>query len=150
MGWTSYPIDSSESTPDVLRREFKTHTSGTATWELAIFRMYGSAFYGVMCRTEPDATRRAAGSPEKLYYGLVVLTKREPGKVDGRVLHTIFNFKCIGEEDGPFYYDAPATILNFLDQHAPTPDGRALEWRAKCRERIQSKRARAQDKKKLN
>lgn len=145
MGWTSYPIDSSESTPDVLRREFKTHTSGTATWELAIFKMYGSTFYGVMCRTEPDATRRAACSPEVIYYGLVVLTKRET-----RAGKTEFSFKCMGEEGGPFFYDAPATILNFLDQHAPNPDGRALEWRAKCRERIQLKRARAQDKKQLN
>jgi hypothetical protein len=50
-----------------------------------------------------------------------------------------FNFgvKSIGETGGPLYYDCPASILSLL---SPTDDKYAIEWRNRCKERIEEKK----------
>lgn len=47
------------------------------------------------------------------------------GVIDG------LGYKLMGEEEGPYYYDAPAEVLEAL---TPTAEPWALKWRAKCLE----------------
>lgn len=41
-------------------------------------------------------------------------------------------FKVMGEDEGPYYYGAPARVLKAL---SPTTDPRAIQWRETCRAR---------------
>lgn len=40
-----------------------------------------------------------------------------------------FGYKLMAEEEGPYYYGAPAEVLEKL---SPTDDPWCLKWRAKC------------------
>ena len=133
MGWTSFYIGADERTQDVIKREL-TNFDG-ASWTVEDYSMRGSVFYGIMCRTQDDATKRAINSPAKMYYGIVVLTERRTR--DGE---TEIFYKEMTEDCGPCYHDAPARILNFLDKHAPNPPGFANHWREQCRIKLECKR----------
>ena len=135
MGWTSFYIGAHERTQDVIKREL-TYFDG-ASWTVEDYSMRGSVFYGIMCRTQQDATKRAAGSPEKMFYGIVVLTEcRTRGGA-----REIF-YKEMTEDCGPCYYDMPARMLDFLDKHTE-PVGFSAQWRAQCRAQLESKRLKA-------
>jgi len=50
-----------------------------------------------------------------------------------------FGYKDMDETMGPYYYNCPERILNLL---TPTTSQYAIEWRKKCREKIERKKAR--------
>ena len=134
MGWTSFYIGANERAQDVIKRELTDFNDEGASWTVEDYSMRGSVFYGVMCRTQHDATKRAAGTPEKMFYGIVVLTEcRTRGGA-----REIF-YKEMTEDAGPCYYDMPARMLNFLDKHTE-PVGFSAQWRAQCRARLECKR----------
>ena len=134
MGWTSFHISKTDKTVDVIKRELTGTNSDGTSWTVADCTMRGAVFYGVMCREQLDPAKRAAGTPEKMFYGMVVLTERRT--VDGE---TEIFYKDMGEDVGPCYYDMPARMLNFLDQHSQ-PQGFAKDWRMKCRAKLELKR----------
>ena len=76
MGWTSFYIGAHERTQDVIKRELTDCSDDGASWTVEDYSMRGAVFYGIMCRHQADSTKRAAGSPEKMFYGIVVLTER--------------------------------------------------------------------------
>jgi hypothetical protein len=129
MGWTSFTIGQHEKTHEVIDREL---SSGGA-WVVVDRWVRGSTYYGIIQST------RTIGKP--VYMGIVVLTERKT-----RGNETEFSYKDMGEDMGPCYYDAPASMLNFLDKNAPEPGGYAKHWREQCRYRIQLKKERAQAK----
>lgn len=62
---------------------------------------------------------------------VVVLTGRSKGYL---------NLKPIREQEGPFYHDCPASILDRLD---PTDHKWAQSWREKCRANLDKENRRA-------
>ena len=141
MGWTSFYIGDSERTEDAIKRELNQINDDGASWDLIDHSMRGAVLYGIMCRHQADSTKRAAGSPEKMFYGVVVLTERRTRDGDTEIF-----YKEMTEDCGPYYYDMPARMLNFLDKNAPEPYGHAKHWREQCRYRIQVKKERAKAK----
>jgi len=135
MGWTSFYISQADKSADVINRELTSSSTDGASWSVVDHTMRGSVFYGIMCRSQPDPARRAAGTPENMFYGIVVLTERDSS--DGSVE---FRFKEMDETCGPCYYDMPARMLNFLDINAPHPGGYGEHWRKQCRARIEHKK----------
>ena len=137
MGWTSFYIGDSERTEDAIKRELNQINDDGASWDLIDHSMRGSVLYGIMCRHQADSTKRAAGSPEKMFYGVVVLTERRTRDGDTEIF-----YKEMTEDCGPCYYDMPARMLDFLDKHTE-PVGFAGKWRAQCRAQLESKRLKA-------
>jgi hypothetical protein len=137
MGWTSFYIGANERTQDVIKRELTDYSEDGASWTVEDYTMRGSVFYGIMCRHQADSTKRAAGSPEKMFYGIVVLTEyRTRGGA-----REIF-YKEMTEDAGPCYYEMPARMLDFLDKHTE-PVGFSAQWRAQCRAQLEKKRLKA-------
>lgn len=61
-------------------------------------------------------------------YGLVVKTEKDRGE---------FSYKPIHENEGPYYYDCPNSILKLL---SPTDNEFALKWRKLCKEKEEFKK----------
>lgn len=71
--------------------------------------------------------------------GYVAIRDRATGEVSAIVVlydrdraRGEIGFKVIGEDQGPYYYGAPARVLKAL---SPTTDPRAIEWREACKAR---------------
>jgi hypothetical protein len=66
-----------------------------------------------------------------VFYGLVWLISRKNGQ---------FGYKSMTDCMGPYRWDMPKRLLDQLDQLAPNAPQTALDWRAKCREKLAAKR----------
>lgn len=141
MGWTSFNIGDAEKTGDILTREFTSTTTGEngrVSWRVVDQSTHGATWYAILeKKTHNIVTGEPVGAP--VYCGVVCLTRRE----NRRGRDTIFGYKDMGEECGPYAYNAPLRIINALDRLAPNPGGYAKEWRQKCRENADAKLQRA-------
>lgn len=131
MGWTFIHCEREAKTPDLIRDYFTQKPSGDnpSEWGIEYISMRGSVAYAIFWHAS------GAQSPRK-YFGGVILTSRK-----NRGFCQI-GFKDMTEDMGPYYYDAPQKMLDLLDALAPEPGYSALEWRAKCRERLSAKKSR--------
>lgn len=136
MGWTFFRDHApSQTRANIIRREFEHTPSITNPWAYG-FEMLatrGAVVYGLMWRENPSE------GTQRQYFGIVFLTQRKNGE---------FGYKEIGEECGPYYYDAPLKIIDALDRLAPVPaDSNAAGWRVRTRanheKRNAKRRARA-------
>jgi len=133
MGWTSYTVDNLAKTDAILRREFTQDSANNtrSSWTVEDSATVGAQWYALMKHTDTKG--------QETYYGLVCLTERRNGWKN-----TVeFCFKDMDETCHPYYYDCPARILDKLDRLAPNPSPNAAAWRAKCRERLATKSAKA-------
>ena len=123
MGWTEINDYPQLSRADMVRRELtQTPTEhNPAAWGFHYTAERGAQVYCIMFHDAP-------GKP-RTYFGAVVLTSRR---------HTrsgpVFGYKEITEDAGPYYYNAPARMLDMLDELAPNPPGMSAQWREKCRQ----------------
>jgi hypothetical protein len=78
--------------------------------------MRGRVWYAVIESTNPEGIKRV--------YGMICLWTLRRGE---------FGYKEIGEDMGPYYYDAPLRIINLLDELSPKPLGFAQKWRESVR-----------------
>ena len=127
MGWTGIfnAIRKANGTIDrkaTLEREFSGWTSGDKITRMIKSGMSGSTFYAAM-ETTTEAGREV--------WALVVLTSLNGGE---------FCYKEMDETEGPYYYECPKGILDAL---TPTTNATANEWRQKCREAREKKKAAA-------
>ena len=130
MGWTSFrDYNPSESRADIIRREFSSEPSenNPMRWGFEYLSERGSTVYAVMYRENPSE------NTPRVYFGMVFMTSRKNGE---------FNYKDIGEECGPYQYDAPLKMVDMLDKLAPNPGGYAEKWRAAIRENHAKRKAR--------
>jgi hypothetical protein len=130
MGWTFFgDYNRNESRADIIRREFEHAPSDKNPWAYGFeyLTARGSTVYAVMWRENPSE-----GTPRH-YFGITFLTQRSRGE---------FGYKEVGEECGPYQYDAPLKMINMLDRLAPDAGGYALKWRAAVREHHAKKRDR--------
>lgn len=128
MGWTYFTDHNARETrAAIIRREFEHAPTekNPVAYGFEYITERGATVYAIMWR-------ESAGAP-RVYFGMVFMTKRAKGE---------FGYKEVGEECGPYQYDAPLKMINMLDELAPDPSGYAAKWRAAVRERHAAKRAR--------
>lgn len=118
MGWTSYKINTSDKTDDVLRRELNGTSIEYGTWEVQDSATVGAQWYGIIKRTP------IVGAP--VHYAMIVLTERKALKGSDM---TEFGFKDMTEDMGPYYYAMPLRMLTKLEALAPVTEGFAFKWR---------------------
>jgi hypothetical protein len=122
MGWTSF-FDNGLSIGEILTREFSDTNPAGDRWSIVDQSTRGSVWYSI-------ARLDRVGQPP-VFYGRVCLTSRRGGE---------FSYKDMTECMGPYYFDCPKRLLDQLDQLAPNAPQTALDWRAKCREKLAAKR----------
>lgn len=128
MGWTYFADHNARETrAAIIRREFEHAPTekNPVAYGFEYITERGATVYAIMWR-------ESAGAP-RVYFGMVFMTKRSKGE---------FGYKEVGEECGPYQYDAPLKMINMLDQLAPDPSGYAAKWRAAVREHHAKKKAR--------
>jgi hypothetical protein len=135
MGWTSYKINTSAKTDEVLRRELNCTSAEHGTWEVLESATVGAQWYGIIKRTPVVA--------DPVYYAMIVLTERKPIKGSDM---TEFGFKEMTEDMGPYYYGMPLRMLNKLETLVPVVDGFAAKWREGVRMHHARKAAKAKAK----
>jgi len=114
MGWTSFRDHTPhQSRAEIIRREFtQAATAANPTsWGFEQIAERGAIVYAIMYRDTPEQPRA--------YFGMVFITQRKNGE---------FSYKDMGEECGPYYYEAPLGMINKLDHLAPAT-GYAAKWR---------------------
>jgi hypothetical protein len=116
MGWTFFNASGKPS--EILTREFTQVPSEKYPSEFKVLdqSMRGRVWYGVIESTNPEGIKRV--------YGMICLWTLRRGE---------FGYKELGEDMGPYYYDAPLRIVNLLDELSPKPLGFALKWRESVR-----------------
>ena len=116
MGWTFFNASGKPS--EILTREFTQVPSEKYPSEFKVLdqSMRGRVWYGVIESTNPEGIKRV--------YGMICLWTLRRGE---------FGYKELGEDMGPYYYDAPLRIVNLLDELSPKPLGLALKWRESVR-----------------
>ena len=122
MGWTSFN-DNGLSTGEICTREFTDTNPAGDRWSVVDQSTRGAVWYAI------GRVDRVGQPP--VFYGLIWLTSRRGGQ---------FSYKDMTECMGPYYWDCPARLLDQLDRLAPNPGQSALDWRAKCREKLAVKR----------
>ena len=117
MGWTFF--NASGKPTDILTREFTQTPSDKYPSEFKVLdqSMRGRVWYGVIQSTNPEGIKRV--------YGMVCLWTLRRGE---------FGYKELGEDMGPYYYDAPLRIVNLLDELSPNPLGLSAKWRQSVRD----------------
>jgi hypothetical protein len=130
MGWTYFHDQPSLSRAEIIKREFSCNPSDKNPWAYGFeyLSTQGSVVYAVMWRENPSE------NVARSYFGIVFLTTRKNGE---------FGYKEMGEECGPYHYDAPIKMLDLLDRLSPSDNGYALKWRQACRDKHSRKKARA-------
>ena len=113
MGWTFTHKEPTETTLDFFKREF----SGTEILDCAT---YGWSEAYLACK-----------SRERVF-AIVCKLQRKPQEEYN------FGYKDINEEMGPYYFNCPERILRLL---SPTKNEYAKNWRLKCLERIEKRKA---------
>ena len=156
MGWTSFQINKTTKTIDVLRQELQQDDQGKtrARFELLDGVMRGATFYGVMQLTFWDNSTPDGSTRERVMtYGIVVHTERKNTYPASQYVD--FYYKDMDESMQPYSYDCPIRLLDLLDKLAPVtePASGAYKWRAACRahqaKQNESRRARAAARKAL-
>ena len=120
MGWDGRPMGPLSG--DELREHIDDELSWNddqATREVVASALGRGAHYAAVRRTE-----RAGASTN--VHAVVTLYERRDGTLYLKSMH---------EEMGPFYWDAPAAVLDALD---PTNNEGALKWRHACRQRLEA------------
>lgn len=131
MGWTTYDALPSLSAKQHIELEFCCKPSATNEWGFGFeyISQRGAVVYGVMWKEN-----QAQGIPRQ-YFGMIFLTSTKGGR---------FSYKDMGEDCGPYYYDAPLKMLDLLDRLAPVdPGSLAGGWRIRCRAKHADRKARA-------
>lgn len=129
MGWTSFNANG-RTASEILTAEF-TQTANRADgsiqteWTVIDQSTRGREWYAII-------QTKNGGDGFTRYFCAVVLWSTKNGQ---------FFYKSMGEDDMPYYFNAPRRILDKLDQLAPNPEPRAAEWREKCREKSRQKTA---------
>lgn len=124
MGWTFFNASGKPS--EILTREFTQVPSEKYPSEFKVLdqSMRGRVWYGVIESTNPEGIKQV--------YGMVCLWTLRRGE---------FGYKELGEDMGPYYYDAPLRIVNLLDKLSPEPLGLAAKWRESVRTYYAHKRS---------
>lgn len=132
MGTTCFLISTAEKTKSVIEREHRQQfvAGERHGFDFDYLTMKGATGYGIMHRQDKD-------TGEKIHFAIVFKTSRHKTKHWGM---TEFCIKEITEDMGPYQTDAPAKMLDMLDELAPNPTGHAADWRKACRETIERKR----------
>ena len=117
MGWTFFNASGKPS--EIITREFTQVPSEKYPSEFKVLdqSMRGRVWYGVIQSTNPEGIKRV--------YGMIVLWTLRRGE---------FGYKELGEDMGPYYYDAPLRIVNLLDELSPNPVGLSAKWRQSVRD----------------
>jgi len=137
MGWTSYNINTTATTGDILTREMSQDSAnGTRTsWTVEEAATVGATWYAIIKRQPTDGPA--------VFYGLVVLTERRPIRGTGL---TEFFYKDLSEDCGPYECAMPVRMLARLETLAPNPQGYAAKWRESVKQHHANKRAKAKAK----
>ena len=137
MGWTSYTINTTATTDQILRREMQQDSAnGTRTsWTVHQSATVGAQWYAIIKRQPIDGPAA--------FYGLIVLTERRPIKGTDQ---TEFFYKDMDETCGPYACAMPARMLAELERLAPNPEGYAAKWREAVRQHHARKNAKAKAK----
>lgn len=126
MGWTFTHRERGEVTNlEWFKREF----DHLPERELLDIAQVGFTLYGAY--KVPDGV-----------VGMVILTRWVKTKDDGSDGDYNYGWKEIDESMGPGDYECPPRIFALLTPHDGSENEWAREWRAKCREHIESRRAR--------
>jgi hypothetical protein len=133
MGTTCYLINTRQTTKTTIERDqSQQYIAGERHgFGFDYLTMKGSTGYGIMHRQDKD-------TGQKTHFGIVFKTSRHKTKHWGM---SEFCIKEITEDMGPVQTDAPAKMLDMLDQLAPDPTGYAADWRKACRETIARNKA---------
>lgn len=132
MGWTSYMATHYkyyknsrvvDRKAEMDERWTQTEHDGYPELNVLKSRMVGSIYYAAI-EIKRNGIRECV-------FGQVALTSTKWS--DGMN----FGYKDMNETIGPYYYDCPESILNLLTE---TEDEYALEWRRKCREKIEKRK----------
>jgi hypothetical protein len=127
MGWMFTRKERGEPIIDFFRREFEYRKEdGSYAKVLACRALLDVAYLAVQVKR---------GDGESETFGVVCLIRHQAKNRDG----FNFGYKDVEETCGPCETGCPAEILDLL---SPTEHPFALEWRAKCRERLARKKAR--------
>jgi len=137
MGWTSFKINTTATTDEILRREMtQDDQGGTRTsWTVEQAATVGATWYAIMKRQPTDGPA--------VFYALICLTQRRTIKGTGQ---TEFFYKDMTEDCGPYAYTMPARMLARLETLAPNPQGYAEKWRDSVRWHHAKKNAKARAK----
>lgn len=132
MGTTCFLINTRQTTKAAIeqheRQKYEPgHRHG---FDFDYLTTKGATGYGIMHRQDKD-------TGEKKHFGIVFKTSRHKTSHWGM---SEFCIKEITEDMGPYQTDAPAKMLDMLDELAPNPTGHAADWRKACRETIERKR----------
>lgn len=132
MGTTCFLINTRQTTKAAIeqheRQKYEPgHRHG---FDFDYLTTKGATGYGIMHRQDKD-------TGEKKHFGIVFKTSRHKTSHWGI---SEFCIKEITEDMGPYQTDAPAKMLDMLDELAPNPTGHAADWRKACRETIERKR----------
>jgi len=115
MGGVSYEVASGRKVKDLIAE----YLTNDAQCEIIDLSVKGNIGYTIV----------------RTYRGVVIgaVVKTERYTENGR---TYFYVKDMSESMGPCYYDAPARLLDKLDELVPEPESYGREWRDKCRATI--------------
>lgn len=147
MGWTSFHINTTATTDQVLRREFSQDSqNGTRpAWDVIESATVGAQWYAIICRTDYDTSTPDGSTAERrTYYGLICLTERR--NTNKRQGMTEFFYKDMDESMGPHACAMPARMLARLEQLAPNAQGYAASWRESVKQHHARKAAKAKAK----
>lgn len=124
MGWTFFNASGKPS--EILTREFTQIPCEKYPSEFKVLdqAMRGNVWYAAIQSTNHNGIVRV--------YGMICLWSKRRGE---------FGYKELGEDMGPYYYDAPLRIVNLLDKLSPNPVGLSLQWRKSVREYHATKKA---------
>lgn len=126
MGWISYRANYYNGKGVDKKRECdELFTSDTEDCKSKVIKssMVGNTYYGAVETVGKDGNKNIVG--------VVCLTS-----VDNQDYFN-FSYKDMDETCGPYAYDCPKSILDVLSD---TDNECALEWRRKCREKINFKK----------
>lgn len=131
MGTTCFLINTRETTKSVIERnERQQYIAGERHgFGFDYLTMKGATGYGIMHRQDKD-------TGEKTHFGIVFKTSRHKTSRWGM---SEFCIKEIEESMGPVQTNAPAKMLDMLDNLAPNPAGYAAKWREECRQNLKAK-----------
>jgi len=125
MGWTYTHKDAGVSVKDFFSNEFNSTSEGGGKITVLDCASYLTEAYLAVESLVPGETRAIFGIACLIHYA--------------RNDYYNFGYKDMEESMGPFLYSCPERILKLL---TPTTYRYAIEWRKKCWENIERKKAR--------
>ena len=123
MGWTGTQWHGSGTRKDFLIHEFK-QGNDTHSWWISDLSMRGAVCYCISWSED-----KATG--ERKHEGMVILTEKRKNDP-----HWIY-YKEMGESVLPYYFDAPVSLINKLNQLGEPCNDNARQWRDRCLENAQ-------------